>query len=553
MNTIPFQILTIILLKLFVTISLAQNNPVRIACVGNSITYGYTLTSPAQDSYPDQLGSILGLEYQVKNFGVSSRTMLKKGDYPYWEEPELTQALLYNTNIVIILLGGNDTKSHNWKYKDEFISDYIAMIDTFKQLDSNPGIWICYPSPGFGSWTFAEDIYVSEMIPMIDQILVQREVALIDFHSPLVNMEHYFPDGIHPSIEGAGYMAKIVYQILTGAEIDTIRDVDVALKKPVTASESRDDSPPENMNDGDMTTSWSSATIPCWAVIDLGTHQSINMFQLNFSEKKGKGFQYIIETSQDSINWETAIDQSARSDTVNALCINNIVPVDARFIKLTVLDALYDQDTGADIWNFSVYKSATIHAPILTYTVTRESSRLQEIELSVIPEINDSESIALYWKKPSSNRFIAITGYRSTGQDPIKLTIKKEDVHHFYATAFKEGNEVISDTLQIGPEATTVKDQVKVKNYPDNIELFTNYPNPFNPDTKIKFSLFQNEHIRLAVYDVLGKEVEILTDSQKSRGTHYFQFNASGLASGIYFFRLHTGSKILTKKMLYSK
>jgi len=553
MGFTPIQILTFILLKLFITISLAQNTPVQIACVGNSITYGYTLASPALDSYPGQLGSMLGPEYQVKNFGVSSRTMLKKGDYPYWEESELTQALSYNPNIVIILLGGNDTKPHNWKYKDEFIPDYIAMIDTFKQLDSNPDIWICYPSPGFGDWAFAEDIYVSEIIPMIDQILVQRDVALIDFHSPMVNMQHFFPDGIHPSIEGAGYMAKIVYQMLTGTEIATIRDVDVALKKSVTASGFRDNSPPENMNDGDMATSWSSAIIPCWAVIDLETHQSIDMFQLNFSEQKGKGFQYIFETSLDSINWVRTVDQSARSDTMNALCVDKIDSVDARFIKLTVTNALYDNNAGAEIWDYSVYKSAPVHAPVLTYSIARESSRLLEIELTVMPETNESEAIAFYWKKPSSDQFNAITGFRSADQNPDKITIKKEEINHFYVSAFKEGYEVISDTLRIGSAATSVEYSAYAKSYPDNIELFVNYPNPFNPITKIGFSIPQSKHIHLAVYDVLGKEVKLLADNNMSRGKYYFQFNASGFASGVYFFRLKAASKIITKKMLYSK
>jgi len=71
----------------------SQDAPVRVACIGNSITYGYTLSNPTLDSYPAQLKNLLGSDYDVKNFGVSSRTMLKKGDYPYWNEPEFDQAL----------------------------------------------------------------------------------------------------------------------------------------------------------------------------------------------------------------------------------------------------------------------------------------------------------------------------------------------------------------------------------------------------------------------------------------------------------------------------
>lgn len=85
--------------------------PIRLACVGDSITQGDGLA--ADDSYPSQLQALLGEEWKVGNFGVSGRTLLKKGDHPYWTESAYQKALEFEPDVVIIMLGTNDTKEHN--------------------------------------------------------------------------------------------------------------------------------------------------------------------------------------------------------------------------------------------------------------------------------------------------------------------------------------------------------------------------------------------------------------------------------------------------------
>ena len=104
---------------------------VRVACVGNSITYGAGIKNRSHDSYPSVLGRLLGDKYWVKNFGVSARTMLNKGDRPYMKEQAYQQALAFNPNIVVIKLGTNDSKSFNWVHKADFIKDTQTMIDAF--------------------------------------------------------------------------------------------------------------------------------------------------------------------------------------------------------------------------------------------------------------------------------------------------------------------------------------------------------------------------------------------------------------------------------------
>ena len=88
---------------------------------------------------------------------------------------------------------------------------------------------------------------------------------------------------------------------------------------------------------------------------------------------------------------------------------------------------------------------------------------------------------------------------------------------------------------------------------PTTFTLFQNYPNPFNPTTTIKYQVASREHIRLTVYDLLGREVAILVDEEKSTGTYEAKFNASTLASGTYIYRLQAGKQMFTRKMLLLK
>ncbi|NGP89470.1 T9SS type A sorting domain-containing protein [Fodinibius halophilus] len=84
---------------------------------------------------------------------------------------------------------------------------------------------------------------------------------------------------------------------------------------------------------------------------------------------------------------------------------------------------------------------------------------------------------------------------------------------------------------------------------PDQIRLQQNYPNPFNPETVIKYSVPSQSKVTLRVYDMLGREVRTLIDQQKSAGSYKANFNGRNLASGLYFYQLKVGTKVLTKKM----
>ncbi len=142
-------IVSLLLLLMVTQYVTAQKKVIKIACIGNSITYGVGTRNPAKDSYPAVLGQMLGDGYEVRNFGVSARTMLMKGDHPYMKEERYRQALAYNPDIVTIKLGTNDTKPQNWRYKSDFKKDMETMIRTIRALPSKPEIYLCYPIPAY--------------------------------------------------------------------------------------------------------------------------------------------------------------------------------------------------------------------------------------------------------------------------------------------------------------------------------------------------------------------------------------------------------------------
>ncbi len=88
---------------------------------------------------------------------------------------------------------------------------------------------------------------------------------------------------------------------------------------------------------------------------------------------------------------------------------------------------------------------------------------------------------------------------------------------------------------------------------PDNFELNQNFPNPFNPVTKISFQIPGQYFVSLKVYDILGNEVATLVNEKKSAGKYNVDFNASALPSGVYFYKLQAGSFVQTKKMILLK
>ncbi len=192
-----------------------SKDAVRVACIGNSITYGHGIKERTRDSYPAVLGRLLGKSYNVKNFGMCSATLLHKGDLPYCEQQVFKDALAFNPQIVIIKLGTNDSKSFNWKHKSDFKKDLQSLIDTLNTLPARPKIFLCYPAKVYQTGDRINDSIISnEIIPKIEDAARLNNLPTIDIHSATDKMPYLFPDNIHPDEEGAALLAKIIYDAL---------------------------------------------------------------------------------------------------------------------------------------------------------------------------------------------------------------------------------------------------------------------------------------------------------------------------------------------------
>ena len=189
--------------------------PIKVACVGDSITQGVG-AKPGQ-SYPSQLQALLGDGYKVGNFGVSGRTLLKQGDFPYWKENKYKAALAMEPAIVIIMLGTNDTKPQNWQHEAEFAADYRELVKSFQSLKSRPKVFVCrpVPVPGKGNYGINEE-NVQKEIPRVDALAKELGCGVIDMHAALAKFPEMLPDRVHPNTAGAGEMAKAAAKAILG-------------------------------------------------------------------------------------------------------------------------------------------------------------------------------------------------------------------------------------------------------------------------------------------------------------------------------------------------
>ena len=197
-----------------------QQHTIRVACVGNSVTYGYGLPDRDTQAYPVLLQQMLGEGYDVRNFGHSGTTLLRHGHRPYMQQSEFREALDFQPEKVIIHLGLNDTDPRNWpNYADEFVPDYLALIDSFRVANPKAKIWICLMTPiGHRHHRFQSGTrdWHEAVQQAIRRTARTAGVGLIDLNTPLYNRPDLFPDALHPNPEGAEILAKTVYQALSG-------------------------------------------------------------------------------------------------------------------------------------------------------------------------------------------------------------------------------------------------------------------------------------------------------------------------------------------------
>ncbi len=213
------------LVLLFVTVAtlLAPSlsaAPVRVACLGDSITEGAGTKDLARESYPAQLAALLGSGYEVRNFGKGGATLLDVGDLPYRSLPHFAKACAFQPEIIVIALGTNDSKPQNWQHREKFAANYVSIIRQLRALPSNPRIFICQPMPAWppSGWGISPEVIERELHPMIAEIARAENVGLIDLFAPMRDQHPNTPDHVHPNADGAAILAQTVAGAIRTAE-----------------------------------------------------------------------------------------------------------------------------------------------------------------------------------------------------------------------------------------------------------------------------------------------------------------------------------------------
>jgi lysophospholipase L1-like esterase len=194
----------------------AQPGTAKVACVGDSITYGVF-----NDGYPGELQKLMGDAWSVRNFGAISHTVQKDGDHSYWGHRYFRLSTEFEPDLVLIMLGSNDSKDQNWRSADAFTRDYRALIVHYQSLPSKPRIVLMTPPSTFlvkGRSELPGHInaaVIEQIAGIVKNLGAALSLQVIDIHAATADHPELFPnDGIHPNAAGNTFIANRVYEAL---------------------------------------------------------------------------------------------------------------------------------------------------------------------------------------------------------------------------------------------------------------------------------------------------------------------------------------------------
>lgn len=199
----------------------AREGQVKVACVGDSTTYGHGIRNWPKNNYPAVLQDLLGESFHVNNYGVSSFAVQEAADRSYRTLPHYQQSLEYDADYVVFMMGSNDSKPENWKGAEAFRTDLLSLLDTYGDSE----IILCTLPSAFFLEGQTEGVTEHDIQPLIvneiagitRDVAAERGYTLIDMHAfTAAHPEWFAKDGVHPSNEGAAAMAQEVYSVLAG-------------------------------------------------------------------------------------------------------------------------------------------------------------------------------------------------------------------------------------------------------------------------------------------------------------------------------------------------
>ena len=201
----------------------AEDGQIKVACVGDSITYGHGITNWPKNNYPTLLQGLVGDKYHVNSYGVSGRAVQPNSDQPYTALPHYQESLAYDADVVVFMMGTNDSKPENWHGADAFKADLLSLLDSYGDAE----IIICTLAASFFVDGQTEGLarhdiqpaVVEEIAQIVRDVAAERGCTLIDIHTLTAEHPEWFAkDGIHPSNDGAAAIAQTVADVITQAD-----------------------------------------------------------------------------------------------------------------------------------------------------------------------------------------------------------------------------------------------------------------------------------------------------------------------------------------------
>ena len=186
----------------------------KIACVGDSITFGAHATDRQTGSYPVLLQEKLGKDYTVKNFGYggSSYYETKVNYKPYMAGTEYASSVAFQPDMVIILLGTND--AHSWEEtKPHFEESVRKLVQSYAALESEPLIYLCSPLCRYDNPTHSATVS-QEIRPILQKVAEEEGCIYVNLYSKTVGKAYMFADKLHPNDTGYVYLADLIFEAI---------------------------------------------------------------------------------------------------------------------------------------------------------------------------------------------------------------------------------------------------------------------------------------------------------------------------------------------------
>jgi len=278
---------------------------------------------------------------------------------------------------------------------------------------------------------------------------------------------------------------------------------------------------------------------------------------VGFGDAAGTGLGYTVETAVTSGVWTSAVDRSSRTDTA-AVALDKTDPVQARYVRLTVTGASHPDGDTVRVSDFRVLReNGSPHAPVFYTRRTSTTATTMKFDVHLVYP-NGADGCSMFFKQAGEDAaYAALWGFKAGADYRYRDTIRLGKKNGYFAISFRDGVEVVSDTVWADARTSGVEEN-RASSKPSRCVLAEAYPNPFNPSTTVTWELPRAADASVRVFDVNGRQVATLADGPADAGLHRTMWNgldASGylVPAGVYIVRLEAEGAAESRKIVLVK